>query len=205
MFNDLRADSHRFLGPSPRLKARILLLFNQGFAAVVCYRCGRWLADRRFPPGLRHVLGAAYFLYWKAVETGTGISIPPDCRIGPGLYIGHFGQIILNPQVVIGRNCNLSQGVTIGEARRGDEYGSPRLGDRVYVAPGAKIIGPIRLGDGTAVGANAVVTRDSEPNAVLVGVPAAPVSDKGSERLIQNPVPPAAGHQTDAGSTRDMQ
>jgi serine O-acetyltransferase len=192
MFNNLRADAYRYLGPSPSIKSRILLLFNQGFAAVACYRCGHWLANPTFPLGLRKICGAFYFLYWKFVETCTGISIPPDCQIGPGLYIGHFGQIILNPDVVMGRNCNLSQGVTLGLARRGETIGSPRLGDCVYLAPGAKVIGPIHLADGTAVGANAVVTRDSELNAVVVGIPARTISDKGSRQFIQNPFPPPA-------------
>ncbi len=190
MFDHLQADVYRILGPAPRLRTRVLLLFNQGFAAVVCYRLGRWLADRRLPPGLRQVCAGLYFLYWKCVETGTGISIPPDCRIGPGLYIGHFGQIILNPQVVMGRNCNLSQGVTLGLARRDDTFGSPRVGDCVYLAPGAKIIGPVRLADGTAVGANAVVTRDTEPDAVVVGIPAKTIKTDSSRPYIQNPYPP---------------
>jgi serine O-acetyltransferase len=198
MFNNLRADAYRYLGPSPDLRARILLLFNQGFAAVVCYRCGHWLGKLPLPPGLRQLCSGFYFLYWKWVETCTGISIPPDCLIGSGLYIGHFGQIIVNPTVVIGRNCNLSQGVTLGLARRGDTLGSPRLGNFVYLAPGAKIIGPIELADGTAVGANAVVTHDTQPNAVVVGIPAKPISDKGSRQYIQNPVqPPGNGADQD--------
>lgn len=191
MFDHLRADSHRFLGPAPSLRARLHLLFSQGFAAVVCYRCGRWLADHRPPPGLRQLCSALYFIYWKIVETCTGISIPADCRIGPGLYIGHFGQIVLNANVVMGSNCNLSQGVTIGLARRGEQIGSPRLGDRVYIAPGAKIIGPIHVADGTAVGANAVVTRDTEPDAVVVGIPAKTISTSGSRFYIQHPYPPS--------------
>jgi serine O-acetyltransferase len=91
----------------------------------------------------------------------------------------------------MGSNCNLSQGVTIGLARRGEQIGSPRLGDRVYIAPGAKIIGPIHIADGTAVGANAVVTRDTEPDAVVVGIPAKTISTSGSRFYIQHPYPPS--------------
>jgi serine acetyltransferase len=57
------------------------------------------------------------------VEITTGISISPDCRIGPGLYIGHFGQIILHSDVVMRRDCNLSQGVTIGLAEKDGRWG----------------------------------------------------------------------------------
>jgi serine O-acetyltransferase len=193
MFLHLRADLYRILGPASGPRTILRLLFNQGFAAVVCYRCGRWLIDHRPPPGLRQLCGGLYFLYWKLTETCTGISIPPDCRIGPGLYIGHFGQIVLNADVVMGRNCNLSQGVTLGVAKRDGVIGSPRVGDCVYLAPGAKVIGPVHLADGTAVGANAVVTRDTEPDAVVVGIPARTIKTDGSRANIQNLHPPAAG------------
>ena len=189
MFNDLRADLYRFLGPAPGIRAKALLPFNQGFAAVLCYRHGRWLAGLALPRFLRVFFGGFYFLYWKCVETSTGISLPPDCQIGPGLYIGHFGQIVVNSSVVMGCNCNLAQGVTLGLARRGEDIGSPRLGNSIYMAPGAKIIGPIHLADGTAVGANAVVTRDTEVNAVVVGIPAKPINHEGSSRYIQKPFP----------------
>jgi serine O-acetyltransferase len=125
-----------------------------------------------------------YHGWWMSVQMTTGIYISPDCTIGPGLYIGHFGGIIVHPDVVIGRDCNLSQGVTLGLARRGDQWGVPTLGDRVYVAPGAKVIGPIHLASGTVVGANAVVTKDTEPDAVVVGVPAKVISYTGSGDFI---------------------
>jgi serine O-acetyltransferase len=126
-----------------------------------------------------------YHLWWKSVEIMTGISISPDCTIGPGLYIGHFGGIIVHPDVRIGDDCNLSQGVTLGLGASQGVWGVPTLGNRVYVAPGAKVLGPIHLADGTVVGANAVVTHSTEQNQVVAGVPARVISDKGSREYIR--------------------
>src|SRR5262245_40398905 len=76
-----------------------------------------------------------------------GISIPCTTQIGPGLFIGHFGGIVVNEDAVIGSNCNLSQGVTIGQSNRGERAGTPTLGDNVYVGPNAAIIGDIQVGN----------------------------------------------------------
>jgi len=186
MFDHVRADIARY-GPKSRAAKLRLLCSRQGLWACVCYRAGRHLADHRPPPVIRHLLLAGWHVWWKAVEIATGISIPPDCRIGKGLYIGHFGQIILHTDVVMGEYCNLSQGVTLGLARSGGVWGVPTVGDRVYIAPGAKVIGPIHLADGTVVGANAVVVHSTEPNQIVAGVPAKVVSDKGSADFIRVP------------------
>jgi serine O-acetyltransferase len=122
-----------------------------------------------------------------------GIDISRDARIGSGLYIGHFGGIVVNAAVLIGDNCNLSQGVTLGQVNRGPKAGCPTLGNNVYVGPGAKIIGRISVGDGAAVGANAVVVDDVPPHAAVGGVPARVLSEAGSEGYINRtdypPVP----------------
>lgn len=183
-FENIKADIGRLRRYGSREPALRLLLENQGLWAVVCYRAGKWLNTRRLVPGVRHVVMAFYHLWWKGVEMTTGISISPDCTIGPGLYIGHFGGIVLHTDVVMGKDCNLSQGVTLGLGRKGDVWGVPTVGDRVYIAPGAKVIGPIHLADGTVVGANAVVTRSTEPDDVVGGVPAKVIGRQGSGEYI---------------------
>lgn len=187
MFNHFRADIARWREYDSSSSTLRLLLLNQGLWACACYRAGRHLGDHRLPPVLRHIVMAFYHLWWKSIEISTGISISPDCRIGPGLYIGHFGQIILHTDVVMGERCNLSQGVTLGLAKREGEWGVPRVGNRVYIAPGAKVIGPIRLADGTVVGANAVLMKDTAENDVVAGIPARVVSTAGSGQFIADP------------------
>ncbi len=127
-----------------------------------------------------------YLLFRKSIKFG--IQIPVGVKIGKGFYIGHWGGIVINSQVVIGDNCNISQDVTIGQVNRGNNKGAPIIGNRVYIAPGAKIIGNIKIGDNVAIGANAVVTNDIPDNAVVVGVPAKVISYKGSTGYINKVV-----------------
>ncbi len=109
-----------------------------------------------------------------------GIELPRGTKVGEGFYIGHFGGIIISGGAVIGRNCNISQGVTIGVAGRGENRGIPIIGDGVYMGAGSKIIGKIRVGNNVAIGANAVVTKDVPDNAVVVGIPAKIISMEGN-------------------------
>lgn len=113
-----------------------------------------------------------------------GIDIPFTTRIGSGFYIGHFSGIFVNERCVIGRNCNISQGVTIGQANRGERAGNPVIGDNVYIGPGAKIIGAVRIGDHAAIGANCVVTHDVPEHGVVVGIPGRVISHEGSRGYI---------------------
>jgi serine O-acetyltransferase len=113
-----------------------------------------------------------------------GIDISRDACIGSGLYIGHFGGIVVNTAVVIGDNCNLSHGVTLGQVNRGPKAGCPTIGNNVYIGPGAKIIGRVQVGDAAAVGANAVVVEDVPPHSVVGGVPARVISEAGSEGYV---------------------
>jgi serine O-acetyltransferase len=115
-----------------------------------------------------------------------GISIPYNTRIGPGLYIGHYGGIVVSDAAKIGRDCNINHGVTIGMKYGGKTPGVPVIGDRVYLGPGCVVVGGIRLGSDAAVGANAVVV-DSVPNSgVVAGVPARLLSKNGSSEYVVN-------------------
>ena len=132
-------------------------------------------------------LGVYHLASWRLerLTIRYGISIPVSTRIGHGLYIGHFGGIFIHGDVVIGRNCNLSQGVTIGQTNRGPKQGTPVIGDHVYIGPGAKVIGGIRVGSHAAIGANCVVTHDVPEKGVVVGVPGRVVSTDGSAGYVE--------------------
>lgn len=97
-----------------------------------------------------------------------------------GLSIAHYGTIIVNPNVRVGKNCRIHTGVNIGADTNGN---TPVIGNTVYIGPGAKIFGGIKIGDNTAIGANAVVTKSFPGNGTLVGMPACQISDKGADRL----------------------
>ena len=133
------------------------------------------------------LFGALYCLarYQRhRLEIKYGISIPHTTRIGPGLFIGHFGGIVVNGLASIGKNCNLSHGVTIGQKNRGKYKGSPRIGDSVFIGPGASIIGSVSVGSNVAIGANAVVVNTVGDNEVVAGNPARAISTGGVEGYV---------------------
>lgn len=106
-----------------------------------------------------------------------GFSISPNV-FGPGLSIAHYGTISVNGGARVGANCRLHPSTTIGTAR-GHDAEAPTIGDNAYIAPGARVFGPITLGNNVTVGANAVVNRSwPEDNATLVGVPARPIRSR---------------------------
>jgi serine O-acetyltransferase len=174
MLAHLRTDLERYtrLAPSTMGRVRLwrALLETQGVWVIATYRFGQWANDEA-PRPLRKVAKAAYLAAFKAVEIATGVSLPVHAQIGPGFYIGHFGNIIVHPDTVMGDGCSISQGVTIG-VLGGEREGVPRIGNNVYIGAGAKILGPVTIGDGAIIGANAVVLEDVPPGATAVGVPA---------------------------------
>tara|TARA_R110002124_G_scaffold76753_1_gene205515 strand:+ start:16667 stop:17254 length:588 start_codon:yes stop_codon:yes gene_type:complete len=116
-------------------------------------------------------------LWFRRLSLKLGFSIGPNV-FGPGVAIVHTGLLIIDPTTRIGRNCRIHMGVHIGGAavfvdpEKASEY-SPRLGDNVYIAPGAKIYGPIHIGSNCTIGANAVVTKSFEDEGLMIaGVPA---------------------------------
>lgn len=150
-----------------------LVLLTQAIWAIAVYRAGSWCIAHRKQLGFAvKIFLPVLTIAQKLVEIATGIDLPFTAKVGRGLYIGHFGQIILNGNAVLGEFCNLSQGVTIGQAGRGKEQYTPVIGDRVYIAPGVKIFGKVKIGNDVAIGANAVVTKDLPDNAVAAGIPA---------------------------------
>jgi serine O-acetyltransferase len=136
---------------------------------------GRWLKYTVYPVAR---------LMHRHLSYRLGIFIPPGTRIGSGFYIGHPGGIVVNRNSVIGKNCNISHGVTLGQANRGRNRGCPTVGDNVYIGPGAVIVGKVRIGNNVAVGANCVVTRDVPDNSVVVGVPGRVISQAGAADYV---------------------
>jgi serine O-acetyltransferase len=115
-----------------------------------------------------------------------GISIPFTTQIGSGLYVGHIGGIVVNPGCVIGKNCNLYHGASLLEGGLGDDLGWPTIGDNTFIGPGAKVIGPVRIGNNVLIVANSVVVRDVPDNAVVWGPLGRVISYEGSKDNILN-------------------
>ena len=151
------------------------IFLTQGFWASCIYRLSR--AGVKHAGWISRPLAA---LAQKLVEIVTGISVPAQCEIGDGLYIGHYGSIILSPEARIGHNCSLAQNVTIGVAGGGEGRGAPTVGNRVFIGAHSVIVGRITIGDDVVVCAGSVVSRSVPARAVVMGNPARVVSYDGS-------------------------
>ncbi|MDI1360971.1 serine acetyltransferase [Methylotenera sp.] len=142
---------------------------EQSIWAVWVYRFGRSVDIK--PAGLsRRVCTIIYWLLFRVVETITGVSLPKSATIGGGLRIWHFGGVFVNPDAIIGKNCTLRQGVTIGNRKENGPV--PVIGDDVDIGAYAQILGDIRVGNHCKIGAMSVVLCDVPDGATAVGNPA---------------------------------
>lgn len=141
-----------------------------GFWALVVYRFGRWRYGVR-PALLRKPLSLVYHLLYRGVQILTGIELPCEVPLGRGFVIDHAGGIVISGYARFGSHCRIRNGVVVGLSRV-DEPCAPVLGDYVDVGAGAKLLGPIRIGNHVSIGANAVVLQDVPDHCIAVGVPA---------------------------------
>lgn len=176
-----RSDLYRYDGDDSFGNFLKHWLLTPGVKVSFYFRLCQYLATKPMK-----AFGLYYLCKVIFIRTGYryGIDISASAKIGPGLYVGHLGGVVINRDAVIGRNCNLSHGATIGQVNRGKRAGCPVIGDNVFIGPGAKIIGNIAVGNYAAIGANCVVVDDVPDHAVVVGVPGRVVSDEGSDGYI---------------------
>ena len=149
-----------------RLIKVINCIRSPGVQVMIILRFGQW--SMRQPKLVRLFTDPAYFLLNGILKIMWGIEIARVTQIGAGFYIGHFGGVTISPQAVIGNNCSISQGVTIGISGQGDKSGAPTIGDNVYIAAGAKVFGKITIGNNVKIGANAVIYKDLPDNVIAV-------------------------------------
>jgi len=153
------------------LKAYREGLLAQGFWALQIYRFGH--ARFRFRSKLiRWPWGAIHLVLSKFSEVFFGILIGVKAKIGRRLIIEHFGSIIIHGSCEIGDNCIIRQGVTLGNRQLDRPLEAPKIGSRVNIGAGAKILGNVVIGDDVDIGANAVVINDVPAFHIAVGVPA---------------------------------
>lgn len=180
----LRADlsRYRLYREGGRLQKLKTVAATEALWVTITYRFGQYLFEEASRP-VRAVLGLPVKVLLRVLQIVTGIHIDPPAQIGPGLFIGHHGGIWISPAATLGKNCNISQGVTIGRAGR-IPRAAPVLGDRVWIGPNATISGPVRVGSGAVVAANSLVVANVPENGVVIGVPARLMAYTGSGNLI---------------------
>jgi serine O-acetyltransferase len=192
LWQTLRADVYRYRGQTNRRA------FLSAYLAEPGFRFTYYLRKVAFYSSRKRSLGVFAYLYnrmhFHHYRFRYGFDISPTTQIGPGLYIGHFGGVVISPYAVIGANVNIAQGVTIGAASRGPRTGAPVLGDRVWVGAHAIIVGKVTIGDDALIAPGAYVNFDVPSMAVVLGNPGKVVSEAGSVGYVNN-VLDAAGRR----------
>lgn len=171
MFEKLSQFLHTYKTYDPAAKSlwEIALLYP-GPRALLFHRAAHWLYIRHF-----------YFLARALAEIGrasTGIEIHPGAQIGRRLVIDHGMGVVIGETAVIGDDCIIFHGVTLGGVKFDPVKRHPTVGNKVMIGTGAKVLGPITLGEGCRIGANAVVFKDVAPGAVIVGPPSSILEKK---------------------------
>ncbi len=160
--------------PAARTDAEVLLLYP-GLHAVLAHRLANSLYKREMFFAARAVSQAA--------RNATGIEIHPAATIGKGLFIDHGCAVVIGETTIIGDNCTIYQGVTLGGTGKHEGKRHPTIGNNVMVGAGAKVLGPVVVGDNSKIAAGAVVLKDIPENSTAVGIPARVVRGKTVEKV----------------------
>jgi serine O-acetyltransferase len=171
MFKNIRYDINNVLKNDPAAKSKLeVLLLYPSMHAIIAYRIAHGFYKRKFYFIARLISQAARFF--------TGIEIHPGAKIGKGLFIDHGMGVVIGETAEIGNDVVIYHGVTLGGTGKETGKRHPTVGNNVVIGAGAKVLGPIYIGDNSKIGANAVVLADIPCNSTAVGIPAKVVSAK---------------------------
>lgn len=130
-----------------------------------------------------------YKLKLRKISQKTLIQIYPETKIGDGFYIGHFGRIIINPNVILGNNINIATGVVIGQENRGKRKGTPIIGNECWIASNAVIVGNIKIGNDVLIAPLSYVNFDVPDHSIVIGNPAKIISkEEATKEYINNKI-----------------
>jgi len=172
LFRQLREDIAliKSRDPAARNALEIILTYS-GLHAIHSYRRANWF--------YRHGFFTIARIISQRSRKRTGIEIHPGATIGKGLFIDHGMGVVIGETTIIGDNCLIYQGVTLGGTGKDKGKRHPTLGNNVIVGSGAKVLGPFRVGDNAKIAAGAVVLSEVPDNSTAVGVPARVVKRDG--------------------------
>jgi serine O-acetyltransferase len=155
--------------PAAKSDVEVLLLYS-GLHAVWAHRVGHALWRRGFHTPARAISQAARFM--------TGTEIHPGAQLGQGVFIDHGMGVVIGETAEVGDDVTIYHGVTLGGVSLDEGKRHPTVGDGVTIGAGAKVLGNIVVGEGSRIGANAVLVRSVAPGSVVVGVPGQVVSGR---------------------------
>jgi serine O-acetyltransferase len=189
LWQTLRADLFRYRGQTGRRAFWSAYLREPGFR-FTCYlrKTAHYSSRKKSFAVIAYLYNRVLYHHYRFRY---GFDISPTTRIGPGLYIGHFGGVVVSPHAILGANVNIAHGVTIGAASRGPRTGAPTLEDRVWVGANAVLVGNITIGHDALIAPGAYVNFDVPPMAVVLGNPGKVVSSEGSIGYVNRTLDPA--------------
>ncbi len=159
----IQSDYYRISGKwekFPLLKGFI----NPGFRFIYFLRKSQQTSSK-------NPLGIFYRLILRQYQLKFGFQISHKTQIGAGLYLGHWGTIVINPKAKIGKNCNIAHGVTIGQTNRGQKQGVPQIGDNVWIGTNSVLVGNIKIGNNVLIAPLTYVNENIPDNCIVSGNP----------------------------------
>ncbi len=164
MFKRIRSDVRAVLERDPAARSfwEVYFLYS-GVRAIRSYRKAHWFYNKKMYFIARYISQRA--------RKKTGIEIHPAAVIGDGVFIDHGMGVVIGETTVIGDNCTIYQGVTLGGTGKDKGKRHPTIGNNVVIGSGAKVLGPFKVGDNSKIAANAVVLSEIPDNCTVVGVP----------------------------------
>lgn len=164
VFKYIKEEMTNIAAKDPAVNSKIEILMYPSFKAVLVYR----LSHKLYLKG--HFILARWLC--EKAKRKTGIEIHPGAEIGSGLFIDHGSGVVIGETAVVGDNCTMFHGATLGGTGKEKGKRHPTVGDNVFIGSGAKVLGNIVIGDNVKIGANAVVLKNVEKGATVVGIPA---------------------------------
>lgn len=162
-FRGLRKEIKSFMERDPAAKSMLeVLLLYPGFHALIFHRVAHCFYRCKLFFIARFISNINRFV--------TGIEIHPGAKIGKGLFIDHGTGVVIGETTEMGDYCTMYQGATLGGTGKDKGKRHPTIGNNVLISAGAKVLGPIKVGDNAKIGANAVILGEVPPNSTVVGV-----------------------------------
>ena len=158
-----------------RLLIKAALGFGETLSFLYNYRMCQYYSGMNKKGAIAFLKHSLCYIRFKRLQLRYGIELNQHTKIGYGLRLPHKGGIVVHPATIIGNNCEIMQGVTIGNNILKDRDAVATIGDNVLICAGAKIIGAVTIGNNVVIGANAVVTKDVPAGTIVAGVPAIPI------------------------------
>lgn len=181
MFDTLKSDIAAVMDKDPAAKSKLQVYFtHSGFRALLGYRIAHWFWQKK-------LFGVARLVAARS-RRRTAAEIHPAAVIGKGVMIDHGAGLVVGETAIVGNNCVLYQGVTLGGTGKDTGKRHPTLEDDVMISAGAKVLGPVVIGKGSKVGAGSVVLKSVPANCTVVGVPGRVVKQSGERVADMNQI-----------------